>query len=242
MSSPGTASPGAKRQRTDCNRGDGKTFIELLNSGAMSDIIVTVGPEKDFFELHKNIITLQSNLLETLCSEGSKKPGTTELILPQVDGHTFRIILEWMYDGKRALRQLDNDEKFLTIYKAADFLDMPQLKIDIIGLLSHMIAIDFKQQNDPGYVRIVASPKELVRKIGSSSHLRDWEALKPLFGVMVKEYTTSPKDEFKDGDPNGKELMLALAIDALEEERLARARCTSCILCPDHYQRPKEKT
>ena len=73
----------------------------LLESGALSDVEVIVGPQKIRYKLHKNIICRNSGyFLKALQSDRFKEGQTGIIELPEEDPHDFWMLAYWLYNGK----------------------------------------------------------------------------------------------------------------------------------------------
>ena len=100
---------------------------ELLESSAEADITFVVGDEEGKILAHKSILCLRSPVLYGIAQ--STTSHDEEVLIPDISGSTFKILLEFIYVG--TLPKSNDVETSKTILVGADRFGLVQLKLQI---------------------------------------------------------------------------------------------------------------
>ncbi|KAF3908860.1 hypothetical protein AA313_de0201393 [Arthrobotrys entomopaga] len=116
------------------------SLLKLLKSHDYSDITVVVGTGSTLriYNLHRNILCTKSKYFELAIQyhvqSGSKHP---QVQLPDIIPPIFDILLEWIYGDILILEV--HQPLILTLYRAANFLQLQGMQITIARQVSKML-------------------------------------------------------------------------------------------------------
>ncbi|KAF3934770.1 hypothetical protein ABW20_dc0108400 [Dactylellina cionopaga] len=113
-----------------------------------------------------------------------------------------------MYDGQGAMMKLPNDTLIASAYQAADYLDLPDLKGDI---LRHLESLIIKEALPKLNASILAG---LLQRICTFSQLENWKELRSLVDTITKQYQIDPKAILDAKEHQGLELLFGLIIES----------------------------
>ncbi|EWC46656.1 hypothetical protein DRE_04143 [Drechslerella stenobrocha 248] len=204
------------------------SLLKLLKSQQFSDMtaLVGTGQEARVYNLHRNIMCTKSRYFQSTCQyqiqSGSAVP---QVQLPEIFPPIFDIVLEWVYGGILVLEA--HQPLILSLYRAADFLQIHSLKLQIarrVGkLLKHRrkngIAINFD-----GF-EVVRGMFEHTSTAGYFSSLRKCTDELALSGNIPLDVV--PAQLHKGGGSNGTmEFWMALALSY--QKALHATVCSEC--------------
>ncbi|KAF3102946.1 hypothetical protein TWF706_005071 [Orbilia oligospora] len=108
------------------------TLARLLESALFTDIKVFAGPERQEFNLHRGILSVNSEFFKIACQPGRFKEGNSgEVELPEIKAEVFSLVVVWLYDGGFTFPD-DYSEIVIEVYRAAEFLQIPGLQTAVV--------------------------------------------------------------------------------------------------------------
>ncbi|KAF3129163.1 hypothetical protein TWF569_010601 [Orbilia oligospora] len=121
------------------------TLARLLESALFTDIKVFSGPERQEFNLHRGILSVNSEFFKIACQPGRFKEGNSgEIELPEIKAEVFSLVVTWLYDGGFTFPG-DYPEIVIEVYRAAEFLQIPRLQTDVV-----QVVVNFSKAALPG--------------------------------------------------------------------------------------------
>ncbi|KAK6529864.1 kelch-like [Arthrobotrys megalospora] len=130
-----------KRKAQDVSR---PSYLKYYETGKFTDVIVLVGESAEEFNLHRVVLAAQSDYFDTALKESFEEGKSRKITIPDIESDIFRIIVQYLYTN--TLEFADKDPAWDTIaalYRAADYLLMPALKVEISKLIC-IILEDYK--------------------------------------------------------------------------------------------------
>ncbi|KAF3207493.1 hypothetical protein TWF106_004915 [Orbilia oligospora] len=110
----------------------GSTLARLLESSLFTDIKVFAGLERQEFNLHRGILSVNSEFFKIACQRDRFKEGNSgEVELPEIKADVFSLVVIWLYDGGFTFPD-DYREIVTEVYRAAEFLQIPRLQTDVV--------------------------------------------------------------------------------------------------------------
>ncbi|KAF3931836.1 hypothetical protein ABW19_dt0202524 [Dactylella cylindrospora] len=202
---------------------------KLFNNQRHSDVTVIAGPEghQENFHLHRAIICLSSEFFNAACKLSFKEGIAKEIKLPEIDPEVFKQIGQWMYDGSFELpdRAVLN-ETVLAVYKAADFLQIQEMKLEILEEINKALEIDSYTES---VVWKITEPLDLIAGLCKTTGIADWMHLQKATrnAIMRCNIESFNLVTYARGEQGGS-FFLALVVDAYQT-LLAESFCLSCL-------------
>jgi hypothetical protein len=142
-------------------------LLTIFSCDYTTIIKVLVGPEEQFFIVHKDVICAKSKFFEAACGPGENgQEGTVRL--PKVDLKVFQHYVDWAYgETLVAGSTVDEDEEMaINLHLLRGVLDDVKLRNQTIKALTSHSAINKKAPNaaDTKAIWAGTTPKSLLRK------------------------------------------------------------------------------
>ncbi|EGX44518.1 hypothetical protein AOL_s00188g186 [Orbilia oligospora ATCC 24927] len=115
------------------NTKEGKsTLARLLESALFTDVKVFAGPKRQEFNLHRGVLSVNSEFFKIACQRDRFKEGNSgEIELPEIKAEVFSLVVTWLYDGGFTFPD-DYPEIVIEVYRAAEFLQIPGLQAGVV--------------------------------------------------------------------------------------------------------------
>lgn len=96
-----------------------------------------VGPDKQAYKLHKELLIHKSPFFKACLAAPMKEQHENEVVLPEDSCKGFDFIVDWMYQKKvRRMQELDDVESTMGGYVQADKYGLPDLQNQLIDALA----------------------------------------------------------------------------------------------------------
>ncbi|KAF3941959.1 hypothetical protein ABW19_dt0207409 [Dactylella cylindrospora] len=109
-----------------------------------TDLTIFAGENETRFEVHRCIVTLDSEFLKVICQNTHFKEGIQHVVrLPTMDADTVRNILGWFYQLPLELPEDpitdEGYEKSINLLNAADYLGIPKIIPKVVDIVENYL-------------------------------------------------------------------------------------------------------
>ncbi|KAF3104972.1 hypothetical protein TWF102_002733 [Orbilia oligospora] len=165
-------------------------LMKVLEDPQFSDITVYIGPSKETFHLHREILSFTSNFFKDFCTalRSSKTMIVAQIYLPHLDPTIFKIIITWQYSGNLALDPTSTPCSLTPLYRTIEFLKLPALRIKFFDTLITFCRTNFCNLTSGGRAIFLGKFNELCGVIKPS----DLEKLIQCMEVIVEHFVVLP--------------------------------------------------
>lgn len=191
----------------------------------MTVIVGAEDAETKDFRLHRSIICVKSAFFEMACKETFIEGLSKVIKLPEVDVETFNALAQWMYDGGYNLPQVrdKNLDQIIRIFAAADFLQMPGIKAEILGGMTTELVSQKAVKLDR-----VTDPFVFIDGICEHVHREDWKGMRDLIEGLFPWWFLNKEDMEKIIERTGS-IYTAVWLDVYQTI-IRKTYCSKCCL------------
>ncbi|KAF3917570.1 hypothetical protein AA313_de0203214 [Arthrobotrys entomopaga] len=207
------------------------TLITLFKDGRFSDVKILIGPDKECFDLHRAIITLKSRYFDAACREYFEEGRNREIWLQEIEPEIFGGIANWMYDGGFEIvtpGKPFSHTRLISAYKAADYLQMPDLKLELLDNFAEFLGIAAKVDDEPIKKEKGYEFYAVLTELCAHSQISQWTSLRTCAHIGLA-YTPITKERLLSfsRDHAGNPLALALLVE-LYQNIVDSLLCATC--------------
>ncbi|KAK6334413.1 hypothetical protein TWF730_003627 [Orbilia blumenaviensis] len=122
--------------------------LKILDDPETYDAIIFAGRDKKPFKVHEEVICVSSGYYREACSTKLEEGQKREIYVPEVRALIIERVLHWQYStGLEYLPDLGPEA--MLIWRAADFLDMPDFKRALLTTLYFFLVDTFCKLEAP---------------------------------------------------------------------------------------------
>ncbi|KAK6527616.1 hypothetical protein TWF694_004600 [Orbilia ellipsospora] len=207
------------------------TLITLFKDGRFSDVKILVGPDKQCFDLHRAIITLRSRYFDAACREYFEEGRNREIWLQEIEPDVFASIANWMYDGGYDIATPGrpfSHTHLINAYKAADYLQMPGLKQELLENFAKFLQMAATADDEPIKKEKGYEFYSVLQELCAHSQVSQWVNLRTCAHIGLA-YTPITKERLLSfsRDHPGSPLALALLVE-LYQGIVDSLLCATC--------------
>ncbi|EGX46050.1 hypothetical protein AOL_s00110g214 [Orbilia oligospora ATCC 24927] len=165
-------------------------LMKVLEDPQFSDITVYIGPSKETFHLHREILSFTSNFFKDFCTalRSSKTMIVAQIYLPHLDPTMFRTIINWQYSGNLTLDLTSTPCPLTPLYRTIEFLKLPALRIKFFDTLITFCRTNFCNLTGGGRAIFIGKFNELCGVVKPS----DLGKLIECMEVIVEHFVVLP--------------------------------------------------
>ncbi|KAF3931864.1 hypothetical protein ABW19_dt0206595 [Dactylella cylindrospora] len=217
-----------KKPVKDDSRSKPPRLFNLFNNEEFSDVKVITDQKADRreFHLHRAVICNSSAFFKAACKSNFREGIKKEITLPEMESDVFEYIGKWLYGQSLESENLKEDAT-LRIYQAADFLQIPELKQEILEKLTGDLEADIEKKSTK--YESINKPLELVEGICRTATVSEWTTLQRIVRLAIAKDALTSKDliEHAKGERDGA-FFLPLLVGAYQKS-ITGAFCKHCL-------------
>ncbi|KAF3213501.1 hypothetical protein TWF106_007416 [Orbilia oligospora] len=165
-------------------------LMKVLENPQFSDITVYIGPSKESFHLHREILSFTSNFFKDFCTalRSSKTMIVAQIYLPHLDPTIFKTIIIWQYSGNLTLNPTSTPCSLTPLYRTIEFLKIPALRTKFFETLITSCRTNFCSLTGGGRAIFLGKFNELCGVV----KLSDLGKLIECMEVIVEHFVVLP--------------------------------------------------